>query len=880
MVGIPRGPDELLERSRHVSALDESLAAVLSGRRGRLVLIRGEGGVGKTTLIRWFCDERRDSARILWGSCTALFTPRPLGPLVDISELTGGELAVLVASEARPHQVTTALTRELANGPPTILALEDVHWADEATLDVLKLLGRRLDEIPSLILASYRDDELDRAHPLRVVVGELATTRSVARLRIEPLSPAAVATLAEPHGVDADELYRKTAGNAFFVTEVLAAGGEEIPHTIRDAVLARAARLSTDARTLLDAVAIVPEEAELWLLEALAGDASDELEACLSSGMLSPGPQGVAFRHELARMAVEEALAPNQRVTLHRRALAALASPPTGSPDPTRLAHHADAAGEADAVLRFAPAAAAHAASRGAHREAAAQYARALRFADSAALEVRVDLLERRAHECYVTDQTAEAIEALGSAIEGHRELGDRLREGDSHRSLAQMLWSFGRPEEAQEAARRSVALLEEPPAGRELAWAYAVLASRCMNADAFEEAISWGTRALPLAERLGEVEIVSHALNTIGTTEYLAGDPQGLEKLERSRALAEREGLHEQVARSITNAAWEATRTRSYGHVDRDMRSWLKYCTDNGLELWRLYLLAYGAVAELDHGRWTEAADSAALVLRTARASPLPRIVALTVLGLVRARRGDPGVWSPLDEALSVAAPSGELQRIAPVAAARAEARWLEGALDAVAGETETALALAMSHRAPWMTGELASWRRRAGIEEAIPPGAAEPYALQVKGAWDRAAERWTQLGCPYEAALARADAEDEPTLRQALKELHELGARPAAAIVMRRLRERGARHLPRGPRPPTRENPAGLTPRELEVLGLVAQGLHNAQIAERLFLAEKTVDHHVSAILRKLGVATRAQASAEAVRLGIAGQDAGQDR
>jgi DNA-binding CsgD family transcriptional regulator len=246
-----------------------------------------------------------------------------------------------------------------------------------------------------------------------------------------------------------------------------------------------------------------------------------------------------------------------------------------------------------------------------------------------------------------------------------------------------------------------------------------------------------------------------------------------------------------------------------------------------------------------------------------------------LVVLGLVRARRGDPEVWPPLDEALALAEPTGELPRIAPAAAARAEAAWLEGEHEAVAEETDAPLDLAVQRQASWLIGELACWRWRAGIREEIPPHAAEPYALQMRGEWARAATLWTDIGCPYEAALALADADDDDALRRALAEFQRLGARPAAAIVARRLRKRGALTLPRGPRPATRQNPANLTAREVEVLALVAQGLRNAEIADRLFLAQKTVDHHVSAILRKLGVPTRGHASAEAMRLGLAGQD-----
>ena len=279
----------LLERTDQLSALAVALDAVTAARAGAVIFVGGEAGAGKTVLLRAFCDQRRDSARILWGACDGLLTPGPLGPLFDVSEVTGGELEELVSREARPHEVTGALIRELAGTRPTVLVLEDLHWADEATLDVLRLLARKVEGVPTLVLASYRDDELDRAHPLTLVLGELATTRAVTRLAIPPLSQQAVGELAAPHEIDAGELHRQTNGNAFYVTEVLAAGTGEIPHTVRDAVLARLARLSAPARRLLEAIAIATPQAEVWLLEALA---AAELRS--SGGVPGVGRRGVA----------------------------------------------------------------------------------------------------------------------------------------------------------------------------------------------------------------------------------------------------------------------------------------------------------------------------------------------------------------------------------------------------------------------------------------------------------------------------------------------------------------------------------------------------------------------------------------------------------
>jgi DNA-binding CsgD family transcriptional regulator len=605
------------------------------------------------------------------------------------------------------------------------------------------------------------------------------------------------------------------------------------------------------------------------LLAALAGENVAYVDECVAAGMLSSERQAVVFRHELARLAVEESLPVGLRKDLHDRALAALADPPEGSPDLARLAHHADAAGNADAVLRFAPAAAERAASLGAHREAAAQYERALAFGGGLSLERRAELLERLSFECYLTDQSAKAVDALERAHACYRELGDIRKEGAALCALSRRVWCGGGTEEAERFARESVALLERLPPGRELAMSYSTVASDHMNSEDAPAAFEWGRRALDLAELVDDAETRIHSLNNVGTMQALRGDLEGIEKLESSLRLAKGARLEEHVGRAFIHIAWVAARTRRYELLGR-IEEGIDYCSEHGLDLWWLYLLAYRARIDLDRGRWTEAADGAAFVLGNMRSAALLRIVASSVLGLVRARRGDPDYRRLLDEALELARPSGDLQHLAPIVCARAEAAWLEGDRDAVRRETAAGLELAVRREAFWVAGELACWRRQAGIGEPVAPLAAEPFRLQLSGDWRAARERWLQIGCPYEAALAAADGDDD-SARSALEDLQGMGARPAAAIVGRRLRERGLRGLRRGPRSTTKASPAGLTARELEVLALVAEGLRNSDIAKRLFLSEKTVDHHVSAILRKLDVSTRGQASVEAVRLGL---------
>jgi DNA-binding CsgD family transcriptional regulator/tetratricopeptide (TPR) repeat protein len=864
---VSSATNEVLERERELTALGESLRAVQGTSAGRIVLVGGEAGVGKSTLLRRFCVGGLASAPVLWGACDSLFTPRPLGPLLDIAETLGGELETVVSSSSTPHDAVVALSRQVRGQVGTVLVLEDLHWADEATVDVLRLLARRIDTVPMLVVATYRDDQLDRDHPLRLVLGELSTNEAVRRIRLSRLSPAAVTQLALPYAVDPDELYRKTSGNPFFVLEALAGGDAAIPDTVRDAVLSRAARLSQPARTLLEAVAVVPQQAEVWLLEAIAGEVIDSLDEGLTSGMLVSRGGSVAFRHELARLAIGESVPPNRQLTLHRKALAALACPPVGNPDLARLAHHAEAAGDTAAVLLYAPEAARRATDLGAHREAVAQYGRALRFGARLDPAARADLLESRSESCFVTDQYDVGIACLEEALAARRELADQLAEGDVQRQLSNFLWCPGRVAESAEHARQSVELLEQLPHGRELSMAYSHLAAICARASQWPAAAGWARAALELAETLGDEAVASRAFTLARTSEFVMDGEVDLgEVLEKAR----RVGSPGEIAHAYDQAAEVAMATRRYDIATHYIDEGLTYCNDQGLELTRLYLLASRSRVALDQGHWADATETAQTVLGIRRTSISPRIMALVVLALVRARRGDPGAAPLLDEAWRLAEPTGELARIGPVAAALAEIAWLEGDFDGIDRYTAATLPLTVERQSEWFVGELTQWRRRAGLPVDTSVPMAAPYTSEPAAA----AKLWAEMGRPYEAAVALADADDLETQRAGLEQLQQLGAKPAAAVVAARLRGQGARGIPRGPRPSTQTNAANLTSREVEVLALIVDGLRNGEIADRLVISRRTVDHHVATILRKLETGTRVQAATEARRLGLVPQ------
>lgn len=862
----------LLERSGELSLLSELLDEVVDGPGGRLVLIRGEAGIGKTSLLRSFCEGVGGSARVVWAACEPLLTPRPYGPLVDLAGAIGGAFEEALEAGAEPWNVAAALAGELERRAPTVVVFEDLHWADAATVDVLRVVCRRIGGVAALIVMSYRDDELDRLHPLRFLLGELPGREPVTRIVLPALSSDAVAQLALRSGIDGEELFRRTGGNPFYVTEALAAATERVPDSVRDAVLARAAGLSAPARDLLEAIAVVPQETEVWLLEALVEGHPEKLEECLRSGMLRAGTAAVAFRHELARLAVEGSLAPDRLVVLHRRALAALDERALGPTALARLAHHAEAAGDAQAVLRVAPEAARHAAAVGAHREAADHYACALRFADGLAAEDRIALLEPFAEECDLSDtRTAEALAALDEALAIHRGRGDVLKEGETQVSRGRLLVLCGDGAQAETALLDAVEKLEQVQPGRELARAHASLSIRYMRASDGEPAIEFGRKAIKLGERVGGAKAVVMALNSIGCVEVSRG--LGADKLRQSLELAERSGLWAEVGRAYHNLCDSLARRGEWDRHDGYCEEGIDYCQRRGLEFWLGSLESGAAASALARGRWDEAAEAATRVL--ARPSPANRtghrIDSLLTLAAVRSRRGDPECWLPLDDALQIAETIGELQFLAPVACARAEAAWLEGRGDAIARTTDRAFALALDRREPELLGRLVLWRWRAGLLSAAPAAADELYRRQIAGDWKAAHELWLGRGCVYDAALCLAEADGEEPLRRAFEQLTALGARPAAAIVARRLRERGAAGIPRGPRPRTQANPAGLTARELEVLPLLIEGLRNSEIAQRLVVSPKTVDHHVSAILSKLDIRNRAEASAAAARLGI---------
>jgi DNA-binding CsgD family transcriptional regulator/tetratricopeptide (TPR) repeat protein len=857
----------LIERESQLAALHQ-YAEEASRGQGRLVLISGEAGVGKSVLLEEFAEELSE-ARWLWAGCDGLFTPAALGPLLDIANQIDGELLQLCRADAKRDQLYGALLRQLGDLKAlTVVVIEDVHWADEATLDLLSYLGRRVQRLRVLLLVTYRDDALAGNDPLRLTLGALASQRATRRLSVPTLSTAGVATLAQGTNIDAAELHRLSAGNPFFVTEVLQAGSYALPASIRDAVLARARTLSTPAHDALEVAALVGSRMQSELLVSLVEDplVVDEL---ISHGLLIKDGDDLRFRHEIARVAIEAAVSPYRKARIHTKIMDALLS--SGSDDDARLAFHAEGSGNAELVLMYAPRAGRRAAELGARREAAAQYERALRFVPETDIRRRAELLDSLAQQLDFVDRQKDLLETCSAAVALWQELGDSERESDSLLRLAGNLWWLCRGADSAKAANALLELVEPLGPSPQLAKAYNTLAHRHMSRGRYEEGLALTRQAREMSEQRRLGDVISDSLSIEAHVIHAMGNDWTLPM--RAALETALSGGHEyQVGGVFADTYWRYCGDLRHEEGEQIYNQAMAYCDVHDIGTFANCLLAERAGVFEKLGRWDECVSITHAMLEEQSVSPANRMQPLCYQAKVMARRGQDGVWPHLDEAMHLALGLDEPEWLSFVGVARVEAYWLDGRLDAARAELDR-VRDASAGVVVLSRGWIALWTRRlAGIAEPID---LEPFASQIAGDAARAAELWDRLGYRYEAALALQDTKDEVLLRESLARLTDLGAEAPARLVRRTMRELGIRSIPAGARTATKAHSRGLTGREQQILDLLSQGNTNEEISASLFISVRTVEHHVSAILGKLGATTRKGAAKEALKLGLTRSD-----
>ena len=669
---------DLLERQDDLAELEQALDRAKTGVGG-IALVFGEAGIGKTSLVEHFAQRQGDTVRVLRGYCDPLLTPSALGPLHDVAGLLGGELPRLLEDETRTTAIFACVLDTLANlSDPTVFVIEDLHWADGATLDMVKYLARRLGPARILLIVTFRDDEVQVHEPLRLLLGNLATERGVQRIGLARLSRDAVATLADGRIADVDSLFDKTSGNPFFVSEVIANPETNLPQSVRDAVLGRAARLSNAGNAVLDRAAIIGARIGYSLLEEFSDDVQVGLAECLGLGILQDTGAGIAFRHELARNAVLERIEPLRRRALYREVLAAAVKQRYAERGRfARLAHYAEGAFSADDVIAYGARAGQAAAAAGSHREAAAHYASVLRFSEDRPPVERARFLTAFASECAVIDRLAESVDAYRDAIELWSAAGERLRHGETLAALAWPLVRNGENAAADAAVEEAVALLEPLGPSLELAEAYRVKAHLHMLDRDREQAARIGQKAIALASKFGDDRILAASEMVVGAAMLVFDDAEGRPRLDRSLEIARAGGLDEIVALVHANAGSAYGEQYHFVEAEEELLEGLSFTKENDLDHSGHYLSAWLAMTYLFQGRWDKAAEISAELIAQPNVSTVSRIMALVALGRVRVRRGDPGASDVLDEALALSLGTGTLQRLAPVHAARAERAW-----------------------------------------------------------------------------------------------------------------------------------------------------------------------------------------------------------
>jgi DNA-binding CsgD family transcriptional regulator len=852
-------PMALLERDAPLRSASDYLAAAVKGN-GRLVFIGGEAGVGKTTFVDRVVADAGSEVRVATGACDGSTTPAPLGPLREMLPALPSDVW---PDDADRGEVFLRLSDALGRpGAPYLLVIEDAHWADDATLDLVRHLARRVHRLRALVLVTFRAEEAVGNNALRILFGDVAGSSGVRRIDLNPLTPDGVRALletanADESAPDVDALYRTTAGNPFFVTEVIAAGGGPLPRSVRDAVLSRTSRLSESAREVLDLVALAGPRCEVGLVEDLAPDLAGALDEALGHGVVQLAGNAVTFRHELARLAVRDEIPAIRRRGDHRRILGWLES---HDADPARMAYHAEEAGQDDAARKHSLVAAERAASLGSHREAVEQYQRALRHSSGVPDPTLADLHGRVAYELYVTGRMAEALEAQREALAVWTDLGESERIGDSQRLMSRFSWFQGTSGQAEEYAALACATLDGT-GGTAEAMAASNRSQLAMLAYDLAGTREWGHRALALVDGREDAEaegVRVHALNNIGTIEVDSGDQElGWPMLEDSLRRSQAADMHEHAARAFTNIAAQAVLQHDHLRAGAQLALGLRYCLERDLDAWALYMRGHQALNHLDLGDADEALTIADGVLRHPRTALVSRITPLMVAARARARTGDPGHEKALTEALELAYGTAEAQRVGPLGGAAAEIAWILG--DADAGEREAIRAWSVVSQidGPWTRGIIATWLPDPDAAD-VAESLAAPYRAEALRRWDEAAELWDAIGSRFNAGLARARGGTREGLAEAAVRFDELGAEAAAARARSQARLQGW-STPRGRRAATKAHPQGLTRREAEVATLLAEGMSNAAMAERLVLSPRTVEHHVSAVMAKLDVSSR---------------------
>ncbi|MEA1902168.1 MAG: LuxR C-terminal-related transcriptional regulator, partial [Actinomycetota bacterium] len=787
-------------------------------------------------------------------------TPQPFGPLWDIAR---DEAHLKKALQESDRQEVLEAVFDLLTGSlsPGLVVIEDTQWSDEATLDAIKYVGRRVGRTKGLLLLTYRDVEVDLDHPLRTVIGNLPP-ESVTRLELGTLSRSAVSEIIGESGLDPDQVLEVTRGNPFLVTELALAGGDEVPSSVKDSVMARVGSLSPEAREMLKVMSVIPERIAREDVSALTVGSNDQLAECERLGLLEVQGDSVTFRHELIRRAVEASLTISENVAIHRSLLDSLPD----DTDPARMVHHARGANDVERLIEFAPRAARAAAALGSHREASAHFRTLEPYLARIDVHDRAGLLiDWALIEYYLAN--VESIEILDRAISLYRDLGSGEDLARALTLAVAVNETHARTNAAESHAVEAIGILRPFGPSADLAAALSRYADLLIHQGEGVRADGVVDEAIAMGETTGNELAQIRALNVKGMLAHVRGVPGGLGLVEQARSRAEKGSHRFEEVMALRGAAYTAQEINDVG-LEQDLA---QRARDTAIR-YELPLLeseakAVYADALMRKGDWAAAED---LATETLGSHANADVHLMRILGLLRIRTGHTGGREYLSGAWFLAQESTEVDYLQHVAACLAEEMWLEGRVDA--GLTERFRELVergIRQEFPWLAGWLAFWLWRLDELGHTPEGIPEPHMQVIQGGFAEAAAFWEARRMPYERAMALSCGNTDQRL-EALEILDSLGAEAVAAKLRKDLREEGV-SVPRGKGRATRRHAAGLTARQAEVLQLLGEALSNHEIADRLFLSSRTVENHVSAVLAKLDASTRDEAVANAHSEGL---------
>jgi len=862
---------ELVERAEFLDKLQLQFQNISAAGEGHCMFISGEAGIGKTSLIKKFCSDLKKRCNIYQGTCDPLFIPRPMAPLYDILLQLGNILPENNIDNASRTDFFIKLFHELRNQKETcIVIFEDIHWADEATLDFIKFLARRITQLNCLFILTYRDNEISEEHYLRNILGQL-NPDSFTRIPLLPLSKEAVDKMAEEKGRNADNVYSISGGNPFYVNEILASYSPGVPDNIKDAILSVYNRQEEGTRNAWELFSIIPEGLEINRFAKIKSLWDEPLDHCFALKIIIIKGDKILFKHELYRRTIEGSLSPFKRIELNKKLLDLLLNSFEKEGEIERIIQYAKNSNQNNLVVKYAPLAARQAACLRSHVEASKLFFTAIEYADRSDADQLVKLYEAYAYECYLTNQVKAAIIYQVKALEIWQRKQEIEQAGNNMRLLSRLWWVEANRNEAEKYGKQAIEILQTQPASKAKAMAFANMSALKMYADEFDECIELGTLAIEIAKEIDDAEVVCYALNNIGFAKWKA-EPlkkEGIELLLDSLDIALKNSFHEHAARAYTILIIGYLRFKEYDLATQFLHDGLRYSEERDLDSWTKFLLSVKCGLMLETGNWNEAGSISQKLLCREETAVI-RIGAMTTAAIIKMRRSEAGTLDMMQQIKSIVFETKEHHRIVPAMIICLEYEWLTGNQIISEKELEATLILVRNVKNRILNSEFAYWLCKVRTQIAPIEDLYEPYQFLKEGKITEAAAFWEKIGCPFEKALALSEG-NETNKKNALSIFQQLGAVAVYEKLKNEMWAAGIRKIPRGVRESTRTNPAQLTNRELDVLQLLQKAAQNKEIAGKLFISSKTVDHHISSILFKLDVSSRSKAVAEAVRLGV---------